>query len=123
MPPSAPPASANCHPERRRRISNMLGGARLCGGSRDHERSRLPPLRRNSVLCGHAARCQLQDVSREHDYFVYILTDKGRKTLYIGMTNNLELRVAQHRNPERASFSQHYHCILLAYYEHYRDVN
>jgi putative endonuclease len=59
----------------------------------------------------------------EHDYFVYILTDKGRSTLYIGITNDLAVRLWQHRNPESASFTQRYHCIVLIYYEHYADVN
>ena len=59
----------------------------------------------------------------EHDYFVYILTDKGRSTLYIGVTNDLRNRVWQHRNPESASFTQRYHCILLVHVEHYDDVS
>ena len=56
------------------------------------------------------------------DYFVYILTDKGRATLYIGVTNNLPKRLWEHRNPETASFSQRYHCVVLLYYEHFGDV-
>ncbi|MEP6669554.1 MAG: GIY-YIG nuclease family protein [Chthoniobacter sp.] len=58
----------------------------------------------------------------DHDYFVYILTDKSRATLYIGVTNNLPKRLWEHRNPETASFSQRYHCIVLLYYEHFGDV-
>ncbi|HXY59986.1 MAG TPA: GIY-YIG nuclease family protein [Chthoniobacterales bacterium] len=34
---------------------------------------------------------------RDHDYWVYILTNKHRTTLYIGMTNDLELRLCEHR--------------------------
>lgn len=57
-----------------------------------------------------------------HTYFVYVLTDKGRKTLYVGVTNDLPKRLWEHRNPEKkASFSQHYHCILLVYYEQFPD--
>jgi len=59
----------------------------------------------------------------DHDYFVYILTDKSRSTLYIGVTNDLKSRIWQHRNPERASFTERYHCIILVFYEHFRDVN
>jgi len=58
----------------------------------------------------------------DHDYYVYILTDKGRATLYIGVTRDLRLRLEQHRNPERASFAQRYHCIVLVFYEHFREV-
>jgi len=58
----------------------------------------------------------------DHNYFVYILTDKGHKTLYIGVTNDLQKRLWEHRNPEKPSFSQRYHCIHLVYYEHFCDV-
>jgi putative endonuclease len=58
----------------------------------------------------------------DHDYFVYMLTDKNRSTLYIGMTNDLPSRLWQHRNPEHASFSQQYHCIILVYVERFGDV-
>jgi putative endonuclease len=59
----------------------------------------------------------------DHDYFVYILTNKGRSTLYIGVTNDLPTRLWQHRNPERTSFSQRYHRVLLMHAEHFPDVN
>jgi putative endonuclease len=58
----------------------------------------------------------------DHNYSVYILTDKGHKTLYIGVTNDLPKRLWEHRNPEKPSFSQNYHCILLIYCEHFRDI-
>ena len=51
----------------------------------------------------------------DHDYFVYILSDKSRATLDIGVTNDLQNRVWQHRNPEHASFTQRYHCIILVW--------
>ena len=57
-----------------------------------------------------------------HHYFVYMVTDNQRHTLYIGMTNDLQGRVAQHRDPQRKSFTQHYHCIHLVYSETYGDV-
>jgi putative endonuclease len=60
---------------------------------------------------------------RNHDYFVYMLTDKSRGTLYIGMTNDLLSRVMQHRNPDHECFTQQYHCVVLVYYEHYPDVH
>ena len=58
----------------------------------------------------------------DHDYFVYIHTDKSRATLYIGVTNDLQNRIWQHRNPEHASFTQRYHCIILLRYKHFREV-
>jgi len=57
----------------------------------------------------------------DRNYYVYILTDKGRHTLYIGVTNDLTGRLWQHRNPEKTSFTQRYHCIVLVYYEQFPD--
>jgi predicted GIY-YIG superfamily endonuclease len=37
---------------------------------------------------------------RNYDYWVYILTNKHRITLYIGITNNIARRLAQHKYGE-----------------------
>jgi len=60
---------------------------------------------------------------REHNYYVYILTNKHRTTLYIGMTNNLEYRVAQHRSGEVEGFTQRYQLKHLVWFEHFRAVH
>ena len=44
---------------------------------------------------------------KEHHYFVYILANRSR-TLYIGVTNNLLRRVAQHRAGTHDSFTASY---------------
>ena len=51
--------------------------------------------------------------------YVYILTNPGKTTLYIGVTNNLAARLAEHwdnRN-SRPSFAGRYFCYNLIYYE------
>ena len=58
----------------------------------------------------------------EHDYFVYIVSNNTRSTLYIGVTNDLERRVSEHRSGEFRGFAQQYHCVHLVYYEHAREV-
>ncbi|PYI45713.1 MAG: hypothetical protein DMF10_07110 [Verrucomicrobia bacterium] len=35
---------------------------------------------------------------RNHDYWVYILTNKQGTTLYIGITNTISRRLSQHRS-------------------------
>ena len=60
---------------------------------------------------------------RDHDYWTYIVTNKGHTTLYIGMTNNLERRMAEHRAGEVKGFAQRYHLNRLVWFEHFRDVN
>lgn len=32
-----------------------------------------------------------------HTYYVYILTNKAKTVLYIGVTNNLKIRLQQHK--------------------------
>jgi putative endonuclease len=62
--------------------------------------------------------------SASNDYWVYIVTNNTRSTLYIGITSDLRVRVWQHRTSERPdTFSQRYHCSRLVYFEHYRDVH
>ena len=60
---------------------------------------------------------------RSHDYWVYILTNKHCSTLYIGMTNDLDRRVAEHKCGEIPGFTQRYQLKRLVWFEHFRDVN
>lgn len=60
-----------------------------------------------------------------HNYYVYILTNPSRTTLYIGVTNNLQQRLIEHymnRGDER-SYTGKYHCYNLLYYEQYKYVD
>ena len=43
-------------------------------------------------------------------------------TLYIGMTNDIDVRVAQHKSGEFEGFASKYGCDRLVYYEKYQDV-
>ena len=63
-------------------------------------------------------------VNAEHNYYVYIITNKSKTVLYIGVTNNLVERLYYHNNPEAhsKSFSQKYKCKHLIYYEYFSDV-
>jgi putative endonuclease len=61
-------------------------------------------------------------MSANHSYWVYMMSNKTRSTLYIGITDNLERRVSQHRAGKIAGFTQQYHCTHLVYFEHFRDV-
>lgn len=50
-------------------------------------------------------------------YSVYILASKRNGTLYIGVTNNLERRIYEHKNNLVKGFTQKYHVHLLVYVE------
>lgn len=49
-------------------------------------------------------------------YYVYILTNKSA-TLYIGVTNNLERRILQHRSGAEKGFASRYRMGKLVYFE------
>ena len=53
-------------------------------------------------------------------YYVYILSSLSR-TLYIGVTNNLQARHWQHRNLSGPGFAAKYHVNRLVHYEIYAD--
>jgi putative endonuclease len=48
---------------------------------------------------------------------VYILANKPRGTLYIGVTSDLIARIWQHKNDFVEGFSEKYEVHLLVYYE------
>ena len=50
-------------------------------------------------------------------YFVYIMTNSTRTVLYTGMTNNLERRVAEHKDHRIKGFTDTYNATSLLYYE------
>jgi len=54
-------------------------------------------------------------------YWVYILASKSR-TLYTGVTNNLQRRVAEHRSGEGSKFTSRYRITRLVYCEETPDI-
>ena len=54
--------------------------------------------------------------TRDRRYYVYILTNASR-TLYVGVTNNLERRMYEHKKKLVAGFTEKYNVTWLAYYE------
>jgi putative endonuclease len=60
---------------------------------------------------------------RDHNYYVYILTNNQCRSLDIGMTNDLERRMAEHRAGEMKGFTQRYQLKRLVWFEHFRNVN
>ncbi len=57
----------------------------------------------------------------EHNYYVYILSSTNG-VLYVGMTNDLVRRVAQHKRGELPGFTKRYNVNHLVYFEHTHDV-
>lgn len=55
-------------------------------------------------------------------YFIYILTNKNNTVLYTGVTNNLLIRVWQHKNKIYRWFTNKYNINKLIYYEIFEDA-
>ena len=59
----------------------------------------------------------------ERKYYVYILASKKYGTIYIGQTNNLIRRVAEHKSGLIKGFTQKYKVNKLVYYEETNYIN
>ena len=58
----------------------------------------------------------------ERDFYVYIITNQRNGTLYIGMTNNLERRMFEHKRKLNDGFSKQYGLDVLVYFEQFNSV-
>ncbi len=56
-----------------------------------------------------------------HQYYVYIMTNRSR-TLYIGVTSELEGRVWEHKNKIFEGFTAKYRLDRLVYFEEYSRI-
>ena len=56
-------------------------------------------------------------------YFVYMVSNKCFTTVYIGVTNNLERRIYEHRNKVNKGFTSKFNCDRLVWYEEHHDIN
>ena len=54
-------------------------------------------------------------------FYVYIMTNKS-KTLYTGVTNDLQRRVYEHKTKAVTGFTQRYNVTQLVYYEIFKHV-
>ena len=55
-------------------------------------------------------------------YYVYILTNKNNRVMYIGVTNDLVRRLYKHKQELVDGFTKRYHVHKLVYYEQTTDV-
>jgi len=56
------------------------------------------------------------------DYYVYIMSNRTH-VLYIGVTNDLERRVLEHRSGTFGGFTSKYKLKRLVYFEDSEDIN
>jgi putative endonuclease len=57
-----------------------------------------------------------------HQYYVYMLTNKGNTVIYTGVTNDVKNRTLEHKQGIYKGFTKKYECNKLIYYEEYQWV-
>jgi putative endonuclease len=57
----------------------------------------------------------------DYNFYVYILSNEWR-TIYVGVTNDLERRVWEHKNKAVPGFTTRYDIDRLIYFEHFTDI-
>jgi putative endonuclease len=57
------------------------------------------------------------------NYYVYLLTNWNNRVIYIGVTNDLNRRIYEHKNKMIEGFSKKYNLTKLVYFEETSDVN
>jgi len=57
------------------------------------------------------------DTLKDHNYYVYILTNNNKTVLYTGVTNNLERKIYEHKNGIIEGFTKKYGVHKLVYFE------
>jgi putative endonuclease len=55
-------------------------------------------------------------------YYVYIVSNWMNTVIYIGVTNNLERRLSEHRRKVNKGFTSKYHINKLVYYDSTNDI-
>ncbi len=55
-------------------------------------------------------------------YYVYVMTDRHRSTVYTGVTNDLQQRVYEHKAGLSRGFTAKYHAENLVYFEETADI-
>ena len=61
-------------------------------------------------------------MTKKHCYYVYLLANKNDKVMYVGVTNNLERRVYEHKAKIIPGFTEKSNVNRLVYFEETNDV-
>lgn len=62
---------------------------------------------------------------KQHNYYIYIVTNKKRTKVYVGVTNNLTRRLSEHEanQGKLGTYAGQYYCYNLVYYEHFKYID
>ena len=56
-------------------------------------------------------------------YYVYMMTTRENTALYIGVTNNLERRISEHRAGLVPGYTKKYKTVKLVYVEEWHEID
>lgn len=70
----------------------------------------------NIKQLGKLVNCSMKDS------YTYILSNRKRTSLYIGVTNDLKRRMFEHKAHKGLAFCRRYNLEELMYYEHYGSI-
>ena len=62
-------------------------------------------------------------MNSNHHYFIYILSTRKIKLLYIGVTNDLKRRLYEHISGKYEGYTRRYQVHYLLYYEEYKYIH
>ena len=58
-----------------------------------------------------------------NNYYVYLLTNWNNSVMYVGVTNDLNRRIYEHKKKLTEGFSKKYNLNKLVYFEETSDIN
>ena len=59
---------------------------------------------------------------KRHNYYLYIMANRSR-TIYVGVTNNIERRVLEHKEKRVPGFTAKYNIGRLVFYQRFPNIN
>ena len=62
-------------------------------------------------------------MQQERTYFVYSLASKPQGRLYIGVTNDIDRRIIEHRGGKGGAFTKKYGVNKLMWFEPFNDIH
>ncbi len=64
-------------------------------------------------------KCEKKVLSKKtmKESYIYIVSNKNRTVLYIGISANLKKRIEEHKNHKGSIFTKKYNCNDLLYFE------
>lgn len=57
-----------------------------------------------------------------NNYYIYIMTNKPNGVLYVGVTNNLQRKIYEHKNNLAHGFTSKYKLYKLVYFSQTQDI-